>query len=66
MSGRGYAGSEAGPLLGSREKEARTMAASLVTLEGADGIFTLTLRRPEALNALSTELCVGVLEARRG
>ncbi len=39
------------------------MAASLVTLEGADGIFTLTLRRPEALNALSTELCVAVLEA---
>lgn len=39
------------------------MAASMVTLDGADGIFTLTLRRPEALNALSTELCREVLAA---
>ena len=39
------------------------MAASVVTLDGADGIFTLTLRRPEALNALSTELCREVLAA---
>jgi enoyl-CoA hydratase/carnithine racemase len=39
------------------------MVASVVTLDGADGIFTLTLRRPEALNALSTELCREVLAA---
>jgi enoyl-CoA hydratase/carnithine racemase len=39
------------------------MMASMVTLDGADGIFTLTLRRPEALNALSTELCREVLAA---
>lgn len=39
------------------------MAASVVTLDGADGIFTLTLRRPEALNALSTEVCREVLAA---
>ena len=39
------------------------MAASLVTLEGADGIFTVTLRRPAALNALSTEMCRVLLDA---
>jgi enoyl-CoA hydratase/carnithine racemase len=39
------------------------MAGSLVTLEGADGIFSLTLRRPGALNALSTEMCRAVLDA---
>jgi len=38
------------------------MAGSLATLEGADGILTLTLRRPEALNALSTEMARAVLE----
>jgi enoyl-CoA hydratase len=39
------------------------MAGSLATLEGEEGIFTLTLRRPGALNALSTELCSEVLDA---
>jgi enoyl-CoA hydratase/carnithine racemase len=39
------------------------MAGSLATLEGADGIFTLTLRRPDALNALSTDMCWAVLDA---
>jgi enoyl-CoA hydratase len=39
------------------------MAAAPVTLEGTDGIFTLTLRRPEALNALSTEMCRAVTDA---
>ncbi len=39
------------------------MAGSLATLDGADGIFTLTLRRPEALNALSSEMCRAVLDA---
>ncbi len=36
---------------------------SMVTLDGSDGIVTLTLRRPEALNALSTEMCRAILEA---
>ena len=39
------------------------MAGSMVTLEGSDGIVTLTLRRPEALNALSTEMCRAILAA---
>ncbi len=39
------------------------MAGSLATLDGTDGIFTLTLRRPDALNALSTEMCRAVLDA---
>ncbi len=39
------------------------MAGSHATLEGAEGIFTLTLRRPDALNALSTEMCREVLDA---
>ena len=39
------------------------MAAPLATLEGADGILTLTLRRPSALNALSTDMCRAVLDA---
>jgi enoyl-CoA hydratase/carnithine racemase len=39
------------------------MAGSLATLEGADGLFTLTLRRPGALNALSTDMCRAVLDA---
>jgi enoyl-CoA hydratase/carnithine racemase len=39
------------------------MAGPLVTLEGTDGIFTLTLRRSEALNALSSEMCTALLEA---
>ncbi|HKV70099.1 MAG TPA: enoyl-CoA hydratase-related protein [Gemmatimonadales bacterium] len=39
------------------------MAGSLVTLDGSEGIFTLTLRRSDALNALSIELCGGVLDA---
>jgi len=34
-----------------------------VTLDGQDGIFTLTLRRPDVLNALSTALCREVLAA---
>lgn len=33
------------------------MAAPLVTLDSRDGIVTLTLRRPDALNALSTAVC---------
>ena len=33
------------------------MAASLVTVESQDGIVTLTIRRPDALNALSTAVC---------
>ncbi len=39
------------------------MVASVVSLDGEDGIFTLTLRRPEALNALSTEMCREILAA---
>ena len=39
------------------------MAGSLATLDGAEGIFTLTLRRPASLNALSTEMCRAVLDA---
>src|SRR2546427_5805384 len=39
------------------------MTGQFVTLEGADGIFTLTLRRPAALNALTTEMCRAVLDA---
>jgi enoyl-CoA hydratase len=42
------------------------MAAALVTLDSREGIVTLTLRRPEALNALSTAVCrelVAALEA---
>jgi enoyl-CoA hydratase/carnithine racemase len=39
------------------------MAGHLVTLEGAEGIFTLTLRRPAALNALTTEMSRAVLDA---
>ena len=33
------------------------MTESLVGLDGQDGVFTLTLRRPDVLNALSTALC---------
>jgi enoyl-CoA hydratase/carnithine racemase len=33
------------------------MAGSLVTLESQDGICTVTLHRPEVLNALSTAMC---------
>jgi enoyl-CoA hydratase/carnithine racemase len=36
---------------------------SMVTLDGAGGLFTLTLRRPDALNALSTEMCREILAA---
>ena len=39
------------------------MTGQFVTLDGADGIFTLTLRRSAALNALSTEMCRAVLDA---
>jgi len=39
------------------------MAGSEATLESQDGIYTLTFRRPGALNALSSELCRGVLAA---
>lgn len=39
------------------------MAGQLVTLDGADGILTLTLRRPAALNALTTEMSRAVLDA---
>src|SRR5579864_6989278 len=46
--------------------EGRGMAAPLVTLDARDGIVTLTIRRPDALNALSTAVCrdlVAALEA---
>jgi len=33
------------------------MTDGLAQLDGRDGVFTLTLRRPEVLNALSTALC---------
>ena len=33
------------------------MTESLIGLDGQDGVFTLTLRRPDVLNALSTALC---------
>ncbi len=39
------------------------MAGPHITLEDHNGIFTLTLNRPDALNALSTELCRAVVEA---
>ncbi len=39
------------------------MTGALVSLDGEDGIFTLTLRRSEALNALSTALCREVIAA---
>lgn len=39
------------------------MTGALVTLDGENGILTLTLRRPEALNALSTALCRDVAAA---
>ncbi len=39
------------------------MADQLVTLDGVDGVWTLTLRRPAALNALSTALSRAVLDA---
>jgi methylglutaconyl-CoA hydratase len=39
------------------------MVASLVRLDGADGIFILTLTRPDALNALSSEMCQQFLAA---
>ncbi len=39
------------------------MTGACVTLAGEDGIFTLTLRRPEALNALSTAVCREVIAA---
>ncbi len=39
------------------------MVDSMVRLDGADGIFTLTLRRPDALNALSSEMCREILAA---
>jgi enoyl-CoA hydratase len=41
------------------------MAESTVTLENEEGIWTLTLRRPEALNALSTAMCGEIVEALR-
>jgi enoyl-CoA hydratase len=34
-----------------------------ISLERGDGIYTLTLRRPEALNALSTTMCREISEA---
>jgi enoyl-CoA hydratase/carnithine racemase len=37
--------------------------AGLVTVDAQDGIVTLTLRRPEVLNALSTALCLELAEA---
>lgn len=37
------------------------MTGPLVTLDGEDGIFTLTFRRPDALNALSSALCREVI-----
>jgi enoyl-CoA hydratase len=39
------------------------MAGPQVTLESSEGIATLTLRRPEALNALSTALCLDLVAA---
>ncbi len=39
------------------------MTGTHVTLEGRDGILTLTLRRPEALNALSSAVCDEVAAA---
>ena len=36
---------------------------STVTLDGADGVFTLTLSRAQALNALSSEMCREILAA---
>jgi enoyl-CoA hydratase/carnithine racemase len=39
------------------------MSAAPISLEHAEGIFRLTLRRPEALNALSTEMCVALAGA---
>ena len=39
------------------------MGAAPISLEHTDGIFTLTLRRPEALNALNTEMCLAVGDA---
>lgn len=39
------------------------MAGSLVTLESQDGICTVTLRRPEVLNALSTAMCREIADA---
>jgi len=37
--------------------------AGLVTVDSRDGILTVTLRRPEVLNALSTALCGELTEA---
>lgn len=37
--------------------------SSMVTLDGAGGLLTLTLRRPDSLNALSTEMCREILAA---
>jgi enoyl-CoA hydratase len=39
------------------------MTDGLVQLDGQDGVFTLTFRRPEVLNALSTALCREAAEA---
>ena len=39
------------------------MAAATISLEHTEGIFTLTLRRPEALNALNTEMCLALADA---
>ena len=39
------------------------MAGSLVTLESQDGICTVTLHRPEVLNALSTTMCREIADA---
>lgn len=39
------------------------MTGTRVTLEGREGIFTLTLRRPEALNSLSSPVCEEVAAA---
>ena len=39
------------------------MVASMVRMDGADGILTLTLSRPDALNALSSEMCLQILAA---
>jgi enoyl-CoA hydratase/carnithine racemase len=41
------------------------MTNGQVTLQGESGIYTLTLRRPQALNALSTALCREVMAALR-
>ncbi|HLW60670.1 MAG TPA: enoyl-CoA hydratase-related protein [bacterium] len=39
------------------------MPVSFVTLDGSEGIYILTLRRPDALNALNSGLCRDMLDA---